>query len=733
MRTQSLRRRQAPVPLPLIEIGLLLACAGGVAAGFADPDRAQLPIARAIGLGALPALIALRSWKEPSLAARRGRRTPLWVGGLAVLGATLVQAGGGAAGTLAAAGFLAVGAASLSVGALRTLPWAAVLAVSVLAPAMMGTAAGSPLAATIAWACGLVLCAVVPGTALQAERTAHQRTLGRLRALEDEAGGLRQESSEVMPNLRGGGYGEDERERDLRSIARELQQDIERAAATLVTASRARTVSVYRPDGDEFGDRLIAVAAAGDTRDLVEGVGARDGLFGAAFKARAPVCLRTPRPDDPRVVHRVDCEGLGAVLALPLMDGERRFGMMVLDAPLDVDLDGHPRELAGDLADFVARLIARAVDLSAIREGMRENHAFYEACRTVSRHVRIEDIARSVVESAGRFVPLDRCAVALADDTGENLRVVAHAGFDPPPPTEPFPIRAEEGLLAQVVRHRTVIDRPDVHSTSRAPVLFGKAAGAESGLWSLLVLPVYAPGGPADETVPPLGALVVARDEAPDFCQEDAERLEVLLHQAGASISNGRLFAEHEARSVTDGMTGLPNHRRFQEVLDDKLVRCGRTGNKLSLLLMDIDKFKNVNDTYGHPMGDEVIRRLSRVLEDAVRGGTDLAARYGGEEFCVVLEDADAGDALILADRLRMSFNSEHFVYTDTDGSRPTTFHCSMSVGIACFPDDATAKADLIEKADQALYLSKQRGRDRATCYEALRAVGSTSKNEARV
>jgi len=162
-------------------------------------------------------------------------------------------------------------------------------------------------------------------------------------------------------------------------------------------------------------------------------------------------------------------------------------------------------------------------------------------------------------------------------------------------------------------------------------------------------------------------------------------------------------------------------------------VRCGRTRNKLSLLLMDIDKFKNVNDTYGHPMGDEVIRRLSRVLEDAVRGGTDLAARYGGEEFCVVLENADAGDALILADRLRMSFNSEHFVYTDTDGSRPTTFHCSMSVGIACFPDDGTAKADLIEKADQALYLSKQRGRDRATCYEALRAVGATSKSEARV
>ena len=732
MRTQSLRRRQAPTSLPLVELGLLLACAFGVGLGFADPDRAALPLARTLGLGAIPALIAARSWNAPSLAARRGRRTPLWVGGLAVLGAVIVQSGGGPGGLLSVVGFLAVGSASLSVGAARTLPWALILGASVLVPSFTDHAVAASLAATIAWGAGLLLSAIVPGTALQAERTAHQRTIGRLRTLEDEAGGLRQESSEVMPNLRGGGYGEDERERDLRSIARQLQQDIERAANTIVAATGVRTASVYRPDGEELGDRLIVVASAGDTSDLIESVGVRDGLFGAAFKAGAPVCLRDPRADDPRVVHRVGCEGLGAVLALPLMDGERRFGMMVLDAPTDVELDGQPRELAGDLADFVARLIARAVDLSAIREGMRENHAFYEACRTVSRHVRIEDIATAVVESAGRFVPVDRCAFALAEDNGATLRVVAHSGFSTPPPTEPFPVRAEEGLLAQAVRHRTVIDRPDVHSTARAPVLFGQKAGAETGLWSLLVLPVYAPGGPAEDTVPPLGALVVARNEAPDFGHEDAERLEVLLHQAGASISNGRLFAEHEARSITDGMTGLPNHRRFQEVLDEKLARCGRTRNKLALLLMDIDKFKSVNDTYGHPMGDEVIRRLSRVLEDAVRGGTDLAARYGGEEFCVILEDADAGDALVLADRLRESFKAEQFVYTDTDGARPTTFRCSMSVGIACFPDDGSEKADIIEKADQALYLSKQRGRDRATAYEALRTVGATGKPEAR-
>jgi two-component system cell cycle response regulator len=732
MRQESLRRR-APNPndAPIVEFVLLLAVAAAVGMGYADPAAAELPLFRAGGLALLPALMVVRSYSRPSPAARRNLRAPLWVPALAVLSAVLVQAGGGPSGTLGIVACLAIGAGSLHAGMRRAVPWAVVTVLAVGVPVLTGAAAGT-LGGLVAWGVGVVLCAAIPGTALVAERGAHQRTQARLRSLEDEAGGLRRESSEVLPDLRDRNLDDEARERDLRSIARELQQDIERAASMLVESVGATTASVYRPDGDEIGDRLVVVATAGDTRALVEEVGPRDGLFGAAYKARAPVFLKAPQPDDRRVVHRTHCVGIGGVLALPLTDGDRIFGVMVLDAPEGLEMDGAPRDFAGHLADFVARLIARAVDLSAIREGMRENHAFYEASRAVSRHVRIQDIAQEVVQSAGHFVALDRCAFALADRLGATLQVVAHTGFPEPPSPLPFPIRAEEGLLAQAVRHRTTIDRPDLQSATRAPVLFGKSAGPTRDLGSLLVLPVYAPGGEAEDAPPPLGALLVAREEQPDFRAEDAERLEVLLRQAGASISNGRLFAEHEARSVTDGMTGLPNHRRFQEVMDEKVARCARTGSKLSLLLIDIDKFKSVNDTYGHPMGDEVIRRLARVLAEAVRGGQDLAARYGGEEFVVVLEDADAGDAVVLADRLRESFKDEQFVHMETDGARPLTFRCSMSVGIACYPDDAQVKAELIDKADQALYLSKQRGRDRSTCWETLRA-SSAGRGEARL
>ena len=701
---------------PTAELVVLLLCASSVFLGFADPNRADLYLARVAVLSVVPVALLIRGLTGADLAVRRGRRTPLWVPGGLVLTAVLVQATGGTAGVLCPITFLAVIAASVGCGFRRTVPWALLLVIAVVTPSVIGWTAPAPLTTQLLFIVGVLLCSVVPGRSLAAEREAHEQTRARLKALDDETGGLRAETSQVVPAYRGNSYDRSDRDRDLRTIARELQQDMDRACSLLITATGADAASVFRPDGNNSLERLVVVARAGDTRTLIHEVDEREGIFGAAYKAQTPVLLQNPRPNDRRIAHRLDCSALGSVLALPLVDADRRWGVMVLDCEDAEQITPETRSLAGNVADFVARLIARAVDLSAIREGMRENHAFYEACREVSRHVKIGDIANGVVSSAGEFVTLDACALALCDNEVAQMQVISSTGFDPQPPVGPFPIEHTEGLLAQSVRHQTPIDRPDLGHAHHPPLLFGRRAGAIKGFSSLLVLPILTPGGVDTKT---LGAMVVARRTGANFDQEDLDRLQVLLHQVGAALCNGRLFSENETRSITDGMTGLSNHGRFQDVLATKISAADRTGLSLSLLLMDIDRFKNINDSYGHPMGDEVIRRLARVLEGHGRLGTDLAARYGGEEFCLVLDDTNAEGAAVVADRLRQSFREEIFVYRD--GSRPVTFHCTVSIGIACYPDDATNQAEMIENADRALYVSKESGRDRTTCF------GSTS------
>ncbi len=700
----------------MAELTVLLLCATSVLLGFADPSRAELHLTRVAVLCVVPVALLIRGLSGADtgsqLAVRRGNKTPLWVPGGLVLAATLIQATGGTGGILTPIGFLAVIAASTSCGFRRTLPWALLLLTTVVTPSLGGWAASAPLSTHALFALGILLCSLVPGRSLAAEREAHEQTRARLRALDDETGGLRAETSQVLPAYRGNAYDHADRDRDLRTIARELQQDMDRACSLLISATGASAASVFRPDGNNDLERLVVVASAGDTRTLVHEVGEREGIFAAAFKARSPVLLEQPRKNDPRIAHRLPGAEPGSVLALPLVDAERRLGVMVLDCEEVGQITDESRSLAGDIADFVARLIARAVDLSAIREGMRENHAFYEACREVSRHVKITDIANAVVSSAGEFVTLDACALALCDDEMAHMQVVCSSGFDPAPTEAPFPIEHTEGLLSQSVRHQTPIDRPDLAHAHHPPLLFGQQGGKVKGFSSLLVLPILTPGGVDTQT---LGALVVARRTGEGFAQEDQDRLQVLLHQVGAALCNGRLFSEHETRSITDGMTGLSNHGRFQDVLATKIAAADRTGLKLTLLLMDIDRFKNINDNYGHPMGDEVIRRLARVLEEHGRVGTDLAARYGGEEFCLVLDDTDALGAAVVADRLRQHFRDELFVYRE--GSKPKTFHCTVSIGIACYPDDAGNQSELIENADRALYVSKETGRDRTTCF----------------
>ncbi len=159
----------------------------------------------------------------------------------------------------------------------------------------------------------------------------------------------------------------------------------------------------------------------------------------------------------------------------------------------------------------------------------------------------------------------------------------------------------------------------------------------------------------------------------------------------------------------TDGLTGLNNHRAFQERLGVDFERSARYHTPLSLLLLDVDKFKQYNDTYGHPAGDGVLRQVAQILQATARG-VDLVARYGGEEFVLILPEADTEGALGAAERVRAAIANAEWP------DRPVT----VSVGVATMTLNTSTQAALIEQADKALYASKTAGRNRVTHHNAL-------------
>ena len=161
-----------------------------------------------------------------------------------------------------------------------------------------------------------------------------------------------------------------------------------------------------------------------------------------------------------------------------------------------------------------------------------------------------------------------------------------------------------------------------------------------------------------------------------------------------------------QSLAVTDGLTGLHNHRAFQDYLEEQFQTAMRNKQPLALILMDVDHFKQYNDTYGHQAGDEVLRQVAQILQANVREG-DFVARYGGEEFVVVLPRTDSESAVAVAERLREAVQSAEWRL------RPVT----GSFGVACIRPDMETRQELIEAADQALYQAKKNGRNRVEAW----------------
>lgn len=194
------------------------------------------------------------------------------------------------------------------------------------------------------------------------------------------------------------------------------------------------------------------------------------------------------------------------------------------------------------------------------------------------------------------------------------------------------------------------------------------------------------------------------------FDSGDFALIELFSQLVGASIGNIKLFEKIQHQATTDGLTGLANHKTFYEILEKELWRSRRYGGQISLIMIDIDNLKRINDTYGHRAGDKVIREISKKIKECIRQ-IDTAARYGGDEFAVILPNTSIKDAFVVAKRM-----------VDVVAQSPATWKkeqiaLSISVGVGQYDAD-TNPEDITSGSDRALYTAKQAGKNTVRIFE---------------
>jgi diguanylate cyclase (GGDEF)-like protein len=459
---------------------------------------------------------------------------------------------------------------------------------------------------------------------------------------------------------------------------------------------------------DDAGEHLKIKELVTDSDAVVETSLAADaGALGAIVKDR--LLLNLPAPKRGHVpYYAAGAEEVGAFLGVPVIEDNHLRGVLCADRPTGRTFDAQDEALLAKAAEQILRALQSERVFGAVERSKYEHERFYHASAMLGRALTLEQVMDTAFEAAQEIVEFELASIALFDKEKKKHRVCrVRVSEDAKEIVDSASLDGLEfsdnaGLTAMVVKNKHYLPAGGELREKDTPVFTRKVK--LRGVESLLVLPLVC----ADEAV---GTFTLASRKKHAFGKDAREMLGVIGNQVAVSIENAKMYRQMETMATTDGLTGLYNHRTFQERFTEMLARAERQSTKLAIILTDVDHFKKVNDTYGHPVGDIVLKKVAQVLAESIRK-IDIVARYGGEEFAVILEGTDAAGAHKLAERIRTDMAKQQFQ------SEKGTFSVTMSLGIACMPDDGREKHVLVEHADQALYFAKHNGRNRSVTYQ---------------
>ncbi|MEN9800021.1 MAG: hypothetical protein RL653_3718 [Pseudomonadota bacterium] len=529
----------------------------------------------------------------------------------------------------------------------------------------------------------------------------------RLREVEERARSYRLANSGVGEAA----LAEKDQEKWLMASVKEIERAVGAALEIAEVALDAQTCAAFLVTEDRKSLQLHDCRSTSDKVQR-ERVAAGEGVLGGVLKSGAPLRM-AGRALRGITYYEEGGPEVKALLVVPIREpsGQVR-GVLVADRREEKPFAKGDEQVLSAVAGEVWRAIEVERVMGFIRKGRDEKDRFYRAIEEMNRAGSPDEVFLAVLESVRQLAPVDFVAVTIVseEDGKRTHKVVRTSGVTTSGRAlegRSFPDNT--GLVANVVRYGAPLPGRDVRDMDRQ-VIFDTESEIR-GLAGLKIFPLLA----GDRI---LGTLVAGSRKRGVLDTDVLRMLEVMALQAGQAVLRAQLFDQMERMATTDGLTGLLNHRTFQQRADEILAHSRRYGRRASVILTDIDHFKSVNDTYGHPMGDQVLKGVARIVREQARD-TDVVARYGGEEFAIVMPETDTRGALIIAERIREAVMAETF-QTESGPLKVT-----LSLGIATTPDHAMDKQGLVDLSDQCLYFAKRHGRNQAVTVDKMQGANA--------
>ena len=488
------------------------------------------------------------------------------------------------------------------------------------------------------------------------------------------------------------------------SVIRDSQGNPEAMVAVIRDISERKSAEEALRDSEELSRGMLEAASTGIY--LLQ-----DGCFRyvnrlfeeiagyANSELKGKYSLDYVHPEDREEVRKKAVEVLKGQSSLPyefrLIRKDSEI-VWVLDRVASIQYKGK-RSVLGTLMDITE---SKQVE-EEVRHYTRQLEALFNIGTTVSQTLNLEELLGNVLDKVLEVMGVEVTAIFLLEDESGALALRAYRGMSAHLVRELSVLRGGDGFINRVAKSGKPLLVEDVSADKR----FSKSKEKTGGIQSFAVVPVM-----SKEKI--LGVIGVGSNSHREFPDWEVRMLETIANQIGMAIENARLYEHALELAFTDSLTGLYNRRYFMEQMEREFIRANRSKAALSLIMVDLDGLKAINDRYGHHEGDAFLREVAGIIKANTRA-SDVAARWGGDEFMLLAPETDSDSAWKIAERVRGQVKRYHRILEGEEVG------ITISVGIVSYPSHASMISELLRRADEAMYSAKRGGKDRSCVFPA--------------
>ena len=378
-------------------------------------------------------------------------------------------------------------------------------------------------------------------------------------------------------------------------------------------------------------------------------------------------------------------------------------------------MDTEIQNLQKQLKDLQYRFAEIEGAYAKLKQQFTQIDSLYSITSSLSGIVDFEELLKFTRNVFRTRIKTSSYSLMLLDEQSERLTIKSSFGLSLES-TRSDNFLSEDMIFREAIseRRRVVVD-----NTADPGNRFKLYAGMEPETGSFLCEPLIFEGNRI------LGVLNLYRQRADAFTAAELEFISKISEQLAHTLNKILIYEHTKELAITDDLTGIFNRRYFNQSFEMEIQRANRYNHSLSILMLDLDNFKTYNDVNGHLMGDEVLKKVSQVLENILRK-TDLVARFGGEEFIIMLPEISKDQSQRVANKLRREIEKSQFVNEETLPQGRLT----ISVGLSVFPDDSRDPQKLIQYADEALYDAKAKGRNCVVWHGSRDSIQKTGNSK---